>query len=122
MQAGSALRDDAQQLLKQVIRGHAPADGHHWHTLCQAMTEVADEHTADAEALLRDVVRYSGEIPLSDVSPIPHAMSPTDALKSRAIQALGKWNRISSQDLATFEETEPPAVLRTVAQAQPLKR
>lgn len=120
MEPGSPMRDESHSVLKRVIRGHRPEVGCNWHTLNQAMTEVTSNHSPEGESLLREVIHFSGEISLSDVSPVPHAMSPTDALKSQAIQALGRWNKIRRQDLSKLEDSGPSAMLLAVAKAQPV--
>jgi len=120
VEPGSPLKDSSHQLLRRVLRAPAPAGGHHWHVLCQAMIEVSAGYTPAGESLLREVIASGREIPLSDVSPVPHAMSPGDALKVHAIQALGRWNKIRRRDVATLERQGAPAIVLAVARAQPV--
>jgi len=88
-------------MLRRLVRNHNPATGYHWHALVNAVGEVAGSPGEESERVLRDLLAFEGEVPLSDVSPLPHAMSPVDSLKSHAVQALGSWDSAKHRDVIT---------------------
>lgn len=51
--------------------------------------------TSEGERALLDVVRFEGQLTLSESSEFPHSMTPEDMLKSICIQALAKWTGLA---------------------------
>ena len=63
-----------------------------WLELLTAMEKlVSAPLTSIGEHLLVRILRFEGSIRLSHTSDGPHAMSPTDMLKSLSLQGLAKW-------------------------------
>ena len=74
--------------------------------------------TGDEERLLLELLRHNGRLRLVANDELPHSLTPEDMLKSLAVQALGKWTRLtyltemqrlellaSSPELATIVRT-----------------
>jgi hypothetical protein len=109
----------AHDHLRRVLQGGTmPEDAadHHWHAIRRSLQEVAEDDSPDSVALLRDILVYEGDIALTDDSPAPHAMSPSDMLRAHAAHVLARRDLAAHSDvLDHVARTARSDVLRGIA-------
>ena len=72
--------------------GPAPTWGE---VMCELWPVIATPLTGDDERLLLELLRHEGRLRLVANDELPHSLTPEDMLKSLAVQALGKWTRLT---------------------------
>src|SRR6266566_3566721 len=111
----------AIQLLNQaVLEQPSNRREYRWEALLAAIEAVASSDSIgwEAERVLLRVVRFEGELRLSEDSESPHSMSPEEMLKSVAIQALAKWTGLTHLlEMERIEATAASPVLAAIVRA-----
>jgi len=88
--------DPIRFLRRSVLEGEARAEPHRCEDIEEAMTQVTSAPlTAEAEAILLDILRFDGRLRLTPSSEIPHSMPPEDMLKGLAIETLAEWTGLT---------------------------
>jgi hypothetical protein len=111
----------AIQLLNQTV-SEVPSNRsvYRWEDLRAAIEAVAasDSLGWEAERVLLRVVRFEGELRLSEESELPHSMSPEEMLKSVAIQTLVRRTGLTHlRELQRVEATAASPVLASIVRA-----
>jgi hypothetical protein len=89
---------DVHNYLRRVISEDGEFD---WVHIMAAIHEIEGEDppTPETVELMRDLAKFDGEIRLGGRSgAVPHALSPTDMIRSHAVQALARWDRDEHRD------------------------
>lgn len=85
--------------IRRVLRKEpVSAAGFHWFEILTAMVRITQQPSAESESLLRDVLALRGKIPILEESGLPHALTPTEALHSMAVQTLATWDLSKHRD------------------------
>ncbi|MGH7562647.1 MAG: hypothetical protein ACRENB_16695 [Gemmatimonadales bacterium] len=80
-------------LLRRLLAGKGHADGEfHWHHVLRLMQEVRASRSADSDALLQEIAEYEGHLVFDGRHGHPHAMPPSDVLRTLAVQILAERN------------------------------
>jgi hypothetical protein len=111
----------AIQLLNQAV-SEAPSNRreYRWDELLDAIEAIAagESFGWEAERALLRVVRFEGELCLSEDSEPTHSMSPEEMLKSVAIQTLAKRTGLTHLlDMQRVEATAASPVLASIVRA-----
>ena len=109
------------QLLSQAV-SEEPLNRsvYRWDDLLAAIETVAGSDSLgwEAESVLLRVLRFEGELELSDDSEHPHSMSPEEMLKSVAIQTLAKRTGLTHLlEMQRIEATAASPVLASIVRA-----
>ena len=88
--------------LNRIVAG-GPGEGGkcRWTDIVAAVRAAADDPSEDAEAMLRKVLDFEGDLALEEDSSLPHSMAPEDMLRSIAVQALAERNKEKHRDAIT---------------------
>jgi hypothetical protein len=74
--------------------------------------------SADGERLLLEVINHHGQLRLTETGELPHSLPPDEMLKSLAVQALGRWTRLTYlTELQRLELTASSSALQSMVRA-----
>jgi hypothetical protein len=107
----------ALRLIADIVSGGNAE--HQWEDILAAMEMVlAEPFTPGTEKLMLAILRFGGELRLSESSEFPHSMSPEDMLKALAVQWLEKeTGLIHLPELQRVEATTQAPALASVVRA-----
>ena len=111
------VMNEALKLIAEAVSGGNAE--YQWEDILAAVEIVmAEPFTPRTEKLILAILRFTGELHLSESSELPHSMSPEDMLKSFAIQWLEKETRFTHlSELQRVEAMAQSPALASVVRA-----
>ena len=101
---------------RDTIRTAIDGETSDWLQIQSALDQIAgSEHSPEAEQLMADVLTAHAPVRLHEASEAPHAMSPIDSMRARAMQILAQWER--HEHVARFHDATESASLQRLARA-----
>ncbi|MFP2929762.1 hypothetical protein ACLESO_32125 [Pyxidicoccus sp. 3LG] len=85
-----------EQLRRMVAEREPPSRGIAWAALMEALGQLEAEARLEEEdvGVLAELVARRGRVPLRDVAPVPHCMSPEELVQFRALRILEGADRL----------------------------
>lgn len=105
---------DVHGFLNRVMTENRRFD---WRHIAAALRELTEDEqpSSDTVELVRQLARLDRDVEVHD-STAPHAMSPTDMIRSHAVQALARWDASAHRDeIENVADTGSSDLLRAIA-------